>query len=74
MTDGPPDPDYFMPEEYNQYVSVHTKMPLGDKEVITTVKRQIVKSMANPSEYPTIIRFSTQGYKKLSFLMAMLKN
>ena len=38
MTDGPLNPDSFTPEEYNQYVLSQIKMPLCDKELITTVK------------------------------------
>ena len=40
MPDGPPNPDSFTPEEYNSYVSGYIKMPQGDEEFITTVKRR----------------------------------
>ena len=39
MPDGPPDPDYFTPEGYNQYVLAQIKIPLGNEEFIAMVKR-----------------------------------
>ena len=38
MPDIPPNPDSFTPEEYDQYILAHIKMPPSDKEVITMVK------------------------------------
>ena len=40
MTDGPPNPDSFTLEEYDQFILTQIKMPLSDKEFIATVKQK----------------------------------
>ena len=50
MPDGPPNPDYFTPEEYDQYVLAQIKMSLGDEEVIATVKRRKRDNNGKPIE------------------------
>ena len=48
MPDGPPNPDYFTPEEYDQYVLAQIKIPLDDEEVIATVSRRQRKINGKP--------------------------
>ena len=48
MPDDPPNPDSFTPEEYYQCVLAQIKIPLGDEEVIATVKRRKRKINVKP--------------------------